>query len=284
MSAEQQDREYKLAEESFSTPASFETVTQYIKFPEDLRGKWILDVGAGGSNATLELRRRGASAFALDYRYYSLEELKKSVDNWLSTRFTTAVPTTKEDLRKQLEQDLVEIQKNPPPGADPRLWSLTGSFTRHLLNSPEYLKNARKQLSSIIRLRNIQRQEYQDAMRQFLASIGRSDAPYVAGVAGALPFPDNTFDFTFSLLSVSFFLLSDRDVFIQSLKEVVRVTRKGGEIQLHPWAGSPHIPWTEVQRQNMQEGVRYFRSSGLRYSIETTKSAGESPRLRLFRP
>lgn len=77
-------REQKLAEESYSSAAPLRTVSYFIRFPEDVEGKYVLDVGAGASTATLELRRKGALAFAIDPRYNDLKDLKRSVDGQLN--------------------------------------------------------------------------------------------------------------------------------------------------------------------------------------------------------
>lgn len=76
-------REEQIAETSFSSPASFETVKATIDLPKELSGKYILDIGGGASSATFELRKRGALAFAVDYRYEDMDVLRRSVDKYL---------------------------------------------------------------------------------------------------------------------------------------------------------------------------------------------------------
>lgn len=102
-------------------------------------------------------------------------------------------------------------------------------------------------------------------------------------MSGNLPFKDGSFDFVFSLLSVSFFLVSDRDVFMKSIQEMVRVVREGGELQIHPWLGNPQVNWTAEQVSNFRQAQHFLSSQGLNYSVEPASPTG-SPRLRLVKP
>lgn len=48
-----------------------------VKFPKDVRGMKILDVGAASSIVGQELQERGATVFSLDYCYKDTEEFKQ---------------------------------------------------------------------------------------------------------------------------------------------------------------------------------------------------------------
>lgn len=76
-------KEEQIAETSLSSPASLDLVKANIAFPTELKGKYILDIGGGASSATFELRKLGAIAFAVDYRYKDLKNLRRSVDEYL---------------------------------------------------------------------------------------------------------------------------------------------------------------------------------------------------------
>lgn len=275
-------REQGLAEQSYSTAAPLRTVSGFIRFPNDVRGKHILDVGGGASTATLELRKQGALAFAIDYRYKDLRGLKKSVDNQLNQITSSSNIPSADQLKRDMEKELEQLERNPLPGANPALWALTGKLTA------EYMRRMPTQLlRRQLEMTATANKEYAKTGRRtrdyFFGSFDNGERPYVAAMSGNLPFKDGSFDFVFSLLSVTFFLASDRDVFMKSMEEMVRVVKNGGELQIHPWIGNPMVNWTVEQTSNFREAQHFLSSKSLRYRIEPVSPTG-SPRLRLLKP
>ncbi len=218
------DPEKNIAEISFSSPASFETVKYCIDFPKELHGKYILDIGGGASSATFELRKRGAIAYAVDYRYKDLKDLKRSVDKYL----------------------------------------LGDSITRSMSADDKFYANAQR------RSRNT-----------FFETVDKTGYNYyIAALAGNLPFKDSMFDLCFSVQAVTRFLIQDYDVFIDSVKEGLRVLKPGGELQLQPWLGSRLAPWPIEWRKTATNLHTHLREKGIKYTIEETLPQA-SPRLRI---
>lgn len=84
MTKENHILEAVLAENSPSTASDFSLVSRDISFLNRLSGLYILDIGSGTSLAPSELGRLGAKAFAVDFRYKSLKELKRNIDRYLT--------------------------------------------------------------------------------------------------------------------------------------------------------------------------------------------------------
>lgn len=99
-------RERIRAQVSPSTSADFELVSQMIEFPRRVSGLYILDVGAGASLAAKTLRERGARVFAIDPRYENLQELNRSIEQYLQD------PTIS-STRQERERTQMMLQLNP---------------------------------------------------------------------------------------------------------------------------------------------------------------------------
>lgn len=69
----------RLADKSLVTGVNFELAQRVIDFPQDVKGLKMVDLGGGISTVTNGLRMRGAEAFAVDYRYDDLNNLKASL-------------------------------------------------------------------------------------------------------------------------------------------------------------------------------------------------------------
>lgn len=274
-------QEQRLAEESFSSPASFEVVKGYIDFPKDVRDLAILDIGGGASTATLELRKKGANAFAIDYRYKDLKELKRNVDRYLTKPAFLQQQIDKLDVEKELEKASISLAEIPA-GVDPNLWALTQRLTIDQLRSPKgrELLNAIKQREA--QANRIYVREGRKARDIFFGNIERGNRPYVAAVAGVLPLKDEAFDLCFSVQCVSFFLINDKDVFMQSVSEGLRVLKSGGQLQLHPWIANPLMPWEPHKKENAEAFMQYLKDQGMEYSVEQI-SPMSSPRLRIIK-
>ena len=243
--------EMAIARESFSSPVAFDTAKTLIGFPGDVAGLWTLDVGGGASMVSSELRRRGAHAYALDYRYRDMGDLKRSVDAYLQKPF-----------KKIEEEERALAQSNLPP----------------VLVRAERKRLAAQRMIS---------QSYVKTQRQardaFFGTI-ESQKPYlIPGLAGELPFPDNTFDFVFSIQVLTYFLIRDRETFFQGVNESLRVLKPGGQLQMQPWMGSPASPWDSQSQALGRELLNQLRQQGNTFRVVQTIAGAASPRIEITR-
>ena len=74
-----------------------------------------------------------------------------------------------------------------------------------------------------------------ERFRQDFKSKKRRRGHYLIGLAGDLPFRDESVDFLFSNRCITFFLDRDWDLLKGAVDESLRVLKKGGEIQLSPF-------------------------------------------------
>ncbi len=95
--------ELRQAERSPSTGADYEMISTTIVFPDNVRGKVIIDIGSGVSPVTLRLRRQGAAAFGIDIRYRNLAELKSSADQYIKNHLQSADADTSETAPRHHE-------------------------------------------------------------------------------------------------------------------------------------------------------------------------------------
>ncbi len=276
-------QEHVMAEESFSSPAAFDTVAVFVAFPRNVQGMRILDIGGGASAATLELRRRGAVAYAIDYRYKDIRDLKRSVDHYLGKPdfYQKKLPgdIPEEEFKKASE----ELQRELPTEADPRMWSMAIQITLDMIKDTRR-KNIVQGAARQEREHNLSyvRQQRQ-ARDAFFGNLARHSGNYLAALAGELPFQDNSFDFVFSLQTISFFLIRNREVFMNSVHEALRVLKPGGELQLQPWVGNPLVPWPNLTRITALALIQDLRSKGIRYMTKPTTQM-TSPVLRILKP
>lgn len=82
--------ELDLALKSPTTAFDLEMLWKSIDFPRDVTGLLILDIGSGASLATTRLREMGARAFAVDFRYRDLKEMRRSIHGYLMDPFKGA--------------------------------------------------------------------------------------------------------------------------------------------------------------------------------------------------
>jgi SAM-dependent methyltransferase len=243
----------------------------------------ILDIGGGASMATGELRRRGAIAYAIDYRYRDVRDLKHSVDVYLTKpefyqkKFSQDIP------EEELKQATQELQRELPPGADPRLWSMAIQMAQDVIKDPRQRGAVEKVVKRDRESSQLYVRKQRQARDAFFGNLGRHSENYIGALAGELPFQDDTFDFAFSLQTISFFLIRDREVFMHSVNEALRVLKPGGELQLQPWPGNPMVPWPKINNENAGALVRDLRSRGIRYAVKPTTPM-TSPVLRVVKP
>lgn len=255
-------QEKDIIERSYSTAANFRIVSHYIRFPSVVSGLRILDIGAGASPAILELKRRGARALAYDVRYRNLEEVKDSVEKVIADPSYSA----RQENRKREEEIFSELGKELPAGVNRDLWSLSAQMAQVSMNqaNEEYF--------------NIQR----SSLKIFLEAAKNGEMPCVAGTATDLPFKDKSFDFIYSLQAVSQFLLENREVFMQSVSEALRVLKTDGQLQLHPWAPNPYSLQQSPARQSMVALMRFLKERNMPYRIEQFHPFS-SPRIVVFK-
>lgn len=74
-----------------------------------------------------------------------------------------------------------------------------------------------------------------DRFKQDFTSRKRRRGRYIIGLAGDLPFRDESVDFFFSIHCITFFLDRHWDLLKGAIDESLRVLKKGGEIQLAPF-------------------------------------------------
>lgn len=219
--------ERDLAERSFSSAAPWELIPELFEFPKEVKGLTILDVGAGASNATARLRRQGAQALAIDYQYRDLRGLRRDVNRYLTDR---TYPFRK--AGQPVDQEMLRVHQNVS------------------VANPEYVRWSRS------------------ARDSFFEDVEFSkDRGYVAALAGTLPFPNNTFDFCFSLQGISRFLLQDSPVFLVAISECLRVLKPGRQLQLYPWVGRELWPWTEKEIQNAQQFMNWLENNKISYAM-----------------
>lgn len=83
------------------------------------------------------------------------------------------------------------------------------------------------------------KQEYIRRMRKnrdiFLRNLDATDKPFVAALAGDLPFANESFDMCYSTQGISPAILGNLEIFTQAYQEGIRVLKKGGQFQIYPW-------------------------------------------------
>lgn len=200
MLAERLQQEALIAETANVSSSSLATAKDYIPFPENLNGLRILEIGAGTSSTTKELRQRGAYTVALDYNYCNIETIKtKSIIDL--KKWSEEDPGMKK-LAKQQRQVIKAMGSNPFG----RLDTVKGIAT-----------------------------ERRRAKDSFLKDVNEGRGNYVAALAGCLPFQNDVFDFCFSIEGLTAFPIQDAEIFLQSIDEALRVLKPRGKLALSLW-------------------------------------------------
>jgi len=119
------------------------------------------------------------------------------------------------------------------------------------------------------------------SLKIFLEAAKKRELSCVAGIASHLPFRDESFDFVYSLQTISQFLLEDRDVFMQSIMEALRVLKTDGQLKLHPWEINPYALSQSPERQSMVALMRFLKERKMPYRIEQFYAL--SPRIVVFK-
>lgn len=257
-------REKTLAERSFSTAAFPQVVRMYLDLPREVQGLKILDIGAGGSTAALELQKLGACAIPMDYLYKDLQSFKASVLHSLGS---------KGQITRRNRKYGERIAKTVSAQARNHGDALVALAMEELVIGDNEAAT------------RVYVQESRKVLDLFLKAKKSGEIKPVAALAGALPFPDQTFDFCFSLQAITTFLSHDREVFLSAINECLRVLKSGGQVQFHPWLiGSSNArAWSRVQRDNAAVILHDLRRRAILCYVEQL-GPPLSPRLRIIKP
>lgn len=226
MAVERLTAEAKLAEGANVSSSSLALVRRDIPFPDDLKGKRVLEIGAGTSSTTKELSYRGAFTVAIDYKYDDMKCLKafaaEDIRKW----------ETDPRLRKQQKEDrkmIRDLKYNPFD----RLETINGILS-----------------------------ERSRALASFLKDIKERKGNYIAAIAGNLPFQDNVFDFCFSYNGITAFPIQNEDVVLNSVREALRVLKPRGTLALSLWF-SPEWDQRPINKVNGTILLRFLEKGGI---------------------
>lgn len=81
----------------------------------------------------------------------------------------------------------------------------------------------------------IDRSARRKSMDRFIGNYTRNPNKYVAAYAASLPFRDDSFDIAVSMNTITVYLDSFYDLLLASVKEGLRIVKKGGTLQLCPF-------------------------------------------------
>ena len=191
--------EFALADRANVTSTSLVLARREIPFPEQLEGKRILEICAGTSSTAKELRQHGATAVAVDYNYGDLKSLQQKSLKDLSEY------ERDQGMRRlaKLQRAIIKASGKNPFG---RLDTVKGMF-----------------------------KERKRASQSFFKDVREHEGIYVAAIAGNLPFQSSIFDFCYSLEGITAFPIQNRETFLNSVDEGLRVLKPGGQLALAFW-------------------------------------------------
>lgn len=157
---------------------------------------------------------------------------------------------------------------------DPRYKSkpdLKGHVKKHLANMSSRHKGDPTWTTYI--------REQEVALEGFLQSAKENPEHYKAATATNIPFPGEYFDMVFSLNAVTEYLDLNPDVLAKAVQECLRVTKKGGTVQLHPFKDAllsygklpneidAYIAATQIRIDNQEALLRRLNVNGTKYRI-----------------
>ncbi|HUQ84837.1 MAG TPA: class I SAM-dependent methyltransferase [Candidatus Limnocylindrales bacterium] len=216
------------------------SVARVINFPRKIKGKVIVDIGSGASNMVARLRKKGAIAFGVDIGYSNIDRLIKNADYYSRDR------TFWQEERKVGEK---KFTLDYPFDPSTTSWASFGIDQKALL---DFSNDARD----------------------------TENSSYIAADARALPFPDESVDFAYSNLALTIFLSKDRNAFLRSVHEAVRILKPGGELQLFDWISGDD--WSSAQIRNGRALLDSLRSIKIPFQEETVRRG--AARLRIQKP
>lgn len=222
-----------------TTAEGFRKIAKDIKFPGNLQGKVILDVGSGGSDTVAELRKHGANAFGVDLQYGNIPGLTIHLAQQLADPMAWVEGRNWPALSKEEADQMLGLDQPPAP-----------RFAQWMIN---HLGDYRARMAL--------------THRHFLNDVSTRNGNYIAATAETLPFPDNSVDFYFSIEAITAFMLGTKRVFKRVMDEAHRVIKPGGEIQLHPWINPDPNYWSEQQVYNGMDYMNELRSKNIPFEI-----------------
>ncbi len=95
-----------------TSSTEWRSVFQSAFIPESVSGLRMLDVGAGGSDATVQLREMGAEAFALDPRYKNMDQAYQDLKDQ-NDRTVWEDPAYKREDEEALERFIASAREFP---------------------------------------------------------------------------------------------------------------------------------------------------------------------------
>lgn len=113
-------------------------------------------------------------------------------------------------------------------------------------------------------------------VKKFGASIKDAPERYKAASAAQIPFPDNTFDFVFSIDTVTAFFDRHREMFFQSIKECLRVTKPGGCLKFTPFQDSQPAWSAEVNALRLRNDAQVLEWLKSHTEVEALEISGTS--------
>lgn len=240
------------------TSYAFGEVIRGIRFPENLNGKIVVDICAGASNTVNSLRAHGVRAYAVDMLYSNLGKLKTL-------------------LTQSIIDPLYWVEGRTPPPIPAK---------NQILEDPPYPQGIIGYLKTTWQNYRIQHQYGQPAMihrrvwrdfRQHLAA----DNAHIAARAEKLPFKTSSCDFCFSHLGITSFMMGDYEVLRATVREVLRVLKPQGELQMYNWIEGEQFT-TPRQRANGEKLLRYLSAHHIPFQVEETVRGFH--RLRILKP
>ncbi len=90
----------------------------------------------------------------------------------------------------------------------------------------------------------------------------------VAGLAGSLPFANNSFDFIYSHFGLTHMPARDPEVIKNAFQEAYRVLKPGGKILAFPSGIPPTSFYNEETINAMKSFLEYIQQSGLEYTLK----------------
>ena len=109
----------------------------------------------------------------------------------------------------------------------------------------------------------------QYAFERMLVDARQHPDRYLVGRADKLPFEDESIDFVHSLEAVSAFLMDDVDELRNSVREMIRILKPGGKLQINPWPLNerPWYAWEPHQVVNATVVQRDLENSVTEWAI-----------------
>ncbi len=237
----------------YGSAATFEYVAQTVGIPKDVKGLFFVDIGSSVSPVVKRLNEMGGYAIGIDYKYTSLKTLVTSVEPSFTNPNRWNFPITRHIpsyLRGETKQDNSNKPSNPLTRL---LYWIVESKNDYATwgDRASYLRQSERAYKEFLI-------DYQSKSRQGI---------YVAGRSERLPLTDDIADMVYSVASLSIFVIRDRQSFIDSMQEAIRITKPGGLIAIDPWFTQDNQVWTPTMLNNGENFLSLLDSKKIPYQI-----------------